>query len=227
MRADVPQLDLCGTVFTVTPEGGLFDEASAMLIVSDLHLEKGSSFALRGRFLPPYDTPTTLGLLARAIQRFAPRQVICLGDSFHDKGGPERLGTDDRNALLTLQRGRDWVWIAGNHDPDAPVGLGGAFLPELRLGALVFRHEPARGPATGEIAGHLHPMAVVRGTGGVTRRRCVASDGARAILPAFGAYAGGLDLRDAAFAGLFNRKRFVAFALGDGRIYPVPASRCL
>lgn len=222
-----PLLDLGGALLAVTPEGALYHAAERMLVVSDLHLEKGSAFARRGRFLPPYDTRTTLVALTRVVTRLAPRLVICLGDSFHDDGGPARLLPDDRAALAALQRGRDWIWIAGNHDPLAPTALGGAAAREVRLGALVFRHEPSPDEAPGEVAGHLHPVAVVRGPGRAVRRRCVASDGRRAILPAFGAYAGGLDVRDRAFAGLFDRKRFVAFMLGEDQVYAVPGSRCL
>jgi uncharacterized protein len=226
MRADEPHLQLGGTAFRIAPEGALIDEASGTLIVSDLHFEKGSAHAVRGLFLPPYDTRATLAALGRVIQRAAPRLVVCLGDSFHDSGGPERLDAEDRAALLALQRGRDWIWVAGNHDPDAPRDLGGTGATELRLGEVVLRHEPTPGTTEAEIAGHLHPVAVVRGPGRSVRRRCVASDGRRAIMPAFGALAGGLDIRDPAFAGLFETKRLVAFVLGDTDVHPVPWKRC-
>lgn len=227
MRQTEAHLVVAGSAFAVTPEGALYDADRSVLIVADLHLEKGSAGAVRGLFLPPYDTGATLTRLARVIGRLGPRTVVCLGDSFHDGGGPNRLLPDDRASLLALQRGRDWIWIAGNHDPDAPAGLGGQALPEWRVDTLVFRHEPSPGEAPGEIAGHLHPVAVVRGTGASVRRRCVATDGRRAILPAFGAYAGGLDVREAPFRGLFDRRNFVAFVLGDEKVYPVPGRRCL
>lgn len=226
MRAQEPHLKLGDTAFRIAPEGALIDDASGTLIVSDLHFEKGSAHAVRGLFLPPYDTRATLAALGRVIQRAAPRLVVCLGDSFHDRGGPERLDAADRAALLALQRGRDWIWVAGNHDPDAPAELGGTAALELRLGNLVLRHEPVRGTDELEIAGHLHPVAVVRGPGRAVRRRCVASDGRRAVMPAFGALAGGLDIRDSALAGLFDTKRLIAFVLGDSEVHPVPWKRC-
>ena len=150
------------------PAGALFWPDEAMLVVADLHLEKGSAFAARGVLLPPYDTAATLARLARLIERYAPRIVIALGDSFHDGGGPSRMSDVSRASLKVLQRGRDWVWIAGNHDPDPADGIGGRFADMLALGALTFRHEPSPNCCDGEIAGHLHPLARVakRGSGG-------------------------------------------------------------
>jgi DNA ligase-associated metallophosphoesterase len=226
MRADEPHLKLGDTAFRIAPEGALIDEGSGSLIVSDLHFEKGSAHAVRGLFLPPYDTRATLAALGRVVQRHAPRLVVCLGDSFHDVRGPERLDAEDRAALLALQRGRDWIWVAGNHDPSVPTDLGGIAATELRLDNLVLRHEPVRGTEGFEIAGHLHPVAVVRGPGRAVRRRCVASDGRRAVMPAFGALAGGLDIRDSALSGLFDTKRLIAFVLGETEVHPVPWRRC-
>jgi metallophosphoesterase superfamily enzyme len=112
------------------------------------------------------------------------------------------------------------VWIAGNHDRVKPAGLAGDHLDELATGRLVFRHEPLRGAADGELAGHLHPSARVAGRGKSVRRRCFAGDGTRLVLPAFGAYAGGLNILDRAFDGLFSAG-LSAFVLGDRRVYAV------
>jgi uncharacterized protein len=206
-------------------DGALYWPDEGLLAIADLHLEKGSSFAARGVLLPPYDTATTLGRLARVVARYAPRAVIALGDSFHDRNGPARMATGDRAALVALQRGRDWIWIAGNHDPDAAKGIGGSFGAVLAVGALVFRHEPSG--VDGEIAGHLHPVARVSGHGRSVRRRCFASDGTRLIMPAFGAFTGGLNVRDRGFADIFGTFAFTAHMLGNGRIYPFPAEQCL
>ena len=141
--------------------GVLYWPEEGALIVADLHLEKGSSFARRGQLLPPYDTTETLARLARLIAHYAPRAVIALGDNFHDGDGPGRLAAQDRASLIALQRGRDWVWITGNHDPDPAEGIGGLFAVVLSIGALTFRHLPSRDAPDGEIAGHLHPVARV------------------------------------------------------------------
>jgi DNA ligase-associated metallophosphoesterase len=207
--------------------GALYWPEQSGLVVADLHLEKGSSFARRGILLPPYDTTETLACLARLIARYAPRLVIALGDNFHDGDGPARLADGNRASLAALQRGRDWVWIAGNHDPEPADGIGGTFAEMLGLGALVFRHEPTRDAVEGEIAGHLHPVARVVQRGRAVSRRCFASDGKRMVMPAFGAYTGGLNIRDRAFAELFGTRSFTAHMLGDGRLYAFAASRCL
>jgi len=152
---------------------------------------------------------------------------VAWGDSFHDGGGPARMGETDRARLRALQQGREWIWISGNHDPEPPEDLGGLCASEIRLGALTLRHEPQAGASPGEIAGHLHPVARVCAPAGTLRRRCFVSDGSRCVMPAFGAFAGGLNIRDAAFAPLFSRAPLVAHVMGRSRIYAAPISRCV
>jgi uncharacterized protein len=217
-------LDVASVSLLVDLSGALFWDEQRLLVVSDLHLEKGSSFAARGVLLPPYDTVATLSRLAAVIARHDPRTVIALGDSFHDRTAHERLSDEDRDAMTSLQTGRDWIWISGNHDPALPRDLGGTVADEVAIGPIVFRHEPTG--AHGEIAGHLHPKARVTARGRSMERRCFASDGERAVMPAFGAYAGGLSIRDAAFARLFGERHFTAHILGDNRVHAIAASRC-
>jgi DNA ligase-associated metallophosphoesterase len=207
--------------------GALYWPEHGLLVVADLHLEKGSSFASRGQLLPPYDTTETLARLARLIAHYAPRAVIALGDNFHDGGGPSRLSPQDRASLIALQRGRDWIWIAGNHDPDPAEGIGGTFTDALELGALTFRHKPSPDAPEGEIAGHLHPVARVAQRGRALSRRCFATDGKALVMPAFGAYTGGLNIRDRAFLAVFAARKYRAHMLGDDRLYAFAASRCL
>ena len=212
-------------IFIADPEGALYWPEQGLLAVADLHLEKGSSFAARGVLLPPYDTAATLARLARLVTRYAPRCVIALGDSFHDGGGPARLPDTDREALSIMQRGREWIWITGNHDPEPATGIGGTFIATMTAGALTFRHLPTGVP--GEISGHLHPVARVAHRGRAVSRRCFAADATRMIMPAFGAFTGGLNIRDAMFADVFGTLAFKAHLLGDGRLYAFAAKRCL
>jgi DNA ligase-associated metallophosphoesterase len=221
----VTEVAVAGVTFIADCAGALYWPEEGLLAIADLHLEKGSSFAARGVLLPPYDTAATLGGVARLVTRYAPRIVIALGDSFHDGDGPARIAAADRAALAVLQRGRDWIWIAGNHDPDPADGIGGSFTGEIGFGALIFRHAPTG--ADGEIAGHLHPMARVSARGRSMSRRCFAGDGTRLVMPAFGAYAGGLNVRHRAFADVFGTLAFTAHLLGGRRIYSLAAERCL
>lgn len=214
--------EIAGEEVLLDPSGVLFWPAESLLAVADLHLEKGSSQAARGVFLPPYDTGATLAALAAAIARYEPRTVLCLGDSFHDRRADGRMDGLDRDRIAALQAGRAWVWISGNHDPLAPVGLGGEACDELALGPLIFRHEPCGAAAPGEVAGHLHPSARIRQRGRSLRRRCFAGDGARLVLPAFGAFTGGLNVLDEAWKGIFAARRFNAYMLGATRVFPVP-----
>jgi DNA ligase-associated metallophosphoesterase len=220
-------ISLAGVTLVADPAGAIYWPDEKLLAVADLHLEKGSAFAARGVLLPPYDTAATLARLARLIERYSPSLVIALGDSFHDGGGPSRLSDASRGALTALQRGRDWVWMAGNHDPDPAENIGGCFADVLALGALTFRHEPSPRQSDGEVAGHLHPLARIARRGRAVSRRCFACDGRRLVMPAFGAYAGGLNVRDRAIVSLFGALSFTAHMLGESRLYAVPAARCL
>jgi len=204
--------------------GALYWDEERLLVVSDLHLEKGSSFALRGILLPPFDTAATLAKLAAAVAHFDPRTVIALGDSFHDRDAHERLGGGDRDAIAALQAGRDWIWLEGNHDPLPPSSLDGSVATEIVIGPITFHHEPTG--AIGEIAGHLHPKARVATRSRGIDRRCFAGDGARIVMPSFGAYTGGLSIRDRAFAKIFTGDDFTAHVLGDAAMHVIAASRC-
>jgi uncharacterized protein len=214
-----------GAELVATAEGALVWPEERLIAVADLHLEKGSSYARRRVFLPPYDTAATLARLAALILRLAPRRLVFLGDSFHDRKGATRLSPGDRDHLHHLLGRREVVWIAGNHDPE-PHDLPGDSAETLTVGPVTFRHEPSAHPAAGEIAGHLHPVARVAAGGRAMRRRCFAGDGRRAVMPAFGAYAGGLNVRDQAFAPLFPAG-FTAHLMGDARVFAFPRARCL
>jgi DNA ligase-associated metallophosphoesterase len=220
----VATVTVAGVTLVADLSGAFFWEAERLLVVSDLHLEKGSSYAARGVLLPPYDTVATLSRLSAVIARHDPRTVIALGDSFHDRNAHARLSAPDREAIAALQARRDWIWISGNHDPALPSDLGGVVASEVAVGPIAFRHEPTG--AAGEIAGHLHPKARVTTRGRSVERRCFASDGERAVMPAFGAYTGGLSIRDVAFAKIFQTLGFMAHVLGDNRMHAISASRC-
>ncbi len=204
--------------------GVLYFPDYGLLAVSDLHLEKGSSLARRGTLAPPYDTAATLLRLQAVIADYRPEIVVSLGDSFHDGEGAARMHAAFRAQLEALMAGRDWFWVAGNHDPEAPVGLPGETVREIMIGALSFRHEPSPERVEGEIAGHLHPCARIVRRGRSVRRRCFAGDGGRMIMPAFGAYTGSLNVLDSAYAGLFRRENLMAYMLGASRVFALPGS---
>jgi len=216
-----------GAALVAHHSGAVFWPAEALLMVADLHLEKGSSQADRGHFLPPYDTAATLRRLSLVIDEFNPATVACLGDSFHDPGAETRLSSADTAAIQRLTQARDWLWIGGNHDPVPPAHLGGQGVGELTRGALTLRHM-AGGRLAGEVAGHLHPKASVNIRGRRLTRRCFITDDVRLVLPAFGAYAGGLDVGDGAFGKLFPGP-FRVYLLGRDKVHAFssrrPASR--
>ena len=214
-------LSVSGLAFVADVSGALYWPAESALIVADLHLEKGSVFAARGIMLPPYDTSATLERLAATLDAYNAETVICLGDSFHDNGADGRMAAEDRETLSILQEDREWIWITGNHDTAIPECFGGHVLPELNVSGLTFRHEPTQGRVTHEIAGHLHPAARVSFHGHVIRRPCFVGNGNRLVLPAFGTYAGGLNVLDDAFAPVFGSDGVSVLVLGQEGLYPI------
>ena len=214
---------VCGVGVALRPSGALWLAEERVLVVADLHLEKGSAYAAKGQLLPPYDTADTLARLEAEVAALQPRTLVLLGDSFHDRHAMVRLSAENTRRLTELGLGRTLLWIVGNHDAEVVgPGLGpilaGDAAEEVRIGPLVLRHAPRQGPAPGELAGHLHPCAKVVRSGRSVRRRAFVTDGERVVLPAFGAYAGGLNVCDPAFAGLFARAP-VAAALGERRVH--------
>lgn len=203
------------------PSGVLLWPARRLMAVADLHLEKASHYAARGRFLPPYDTRETLLRLANALRRHGPQQLVLLGDSFHDDEGAGRLAPDDRAQLLRLLEGRAVTWVLGNHDP-SPQGLPGDSVAELALGPVTFRHiggAPLPRQGAAEISGHFHPKATLDTRAGPVSRPCFLTDPRRVVLPAFGALTGGLDVRDPALAAVVRAGR--VFMLGRERLHSV------
>lgn len=212
---------LNGEDLMLDASGALWWPAQRTLVTADMHFEKGSFYGFSGQFLPPYDTRATLKRLSALMARYAPQRVIALGDSFHDRDAANRLDDSERDALTKMADRCEWIWIAGNHDPLPPAWCGRA-LEDIALGKLVFRHEPSIWQVRGEVAGHLHPCTTVTRRGRSLRRRCFVEDGTRLVMPAFGAYAGGLDIRDVAIASLFE-DGFRAYMLGAARVYMVAA----
>lgn len=210
-------IHLAGERLMLDPAGALYWPATSVLTVSDLHLEKGSSFARRGQLLPPWDTHATLDRLTLLLRRYQPRLVVALGDSFHDAEGSARLPVGEQARLRAMTEAHRFIWIRGNHDPAPPNGVGGEWLEEFTTTNLVFRHQATLG-AQGEISGHHHPKAAVPARGTVVSRPCFVTDRSRIVMPAFGAYTGGLDVRDPAITRLFPRGGRV-FLLGKERLF--------
>lgn len=214
---------VAGAEATLRASGALWLAAEGLLAVADLHLEKGSAYAARGQMLPPYDTRETLDRLEQEIAALQPRTVVLLGDTLHDRQAEARIAGADRERLNALAGRLRLIWIRGNHDPDGAGELGGTSADSVEVAGLILRHDPSPAPVEGEVSGHLHPCLRIRGPAGDVRRRCFASDGRRLILPAFGAYAGGLNLRDAAFSALFEGPP-TGYALGR-RVTAAPYER--
>jgi DNA ligase-associated metallophosphoesterase len=214
--------NLAGVLLHARADGSLWCPLGFILCVSDLHLGKSERIARRGgTLLPPYETRETLWRLEEAVAATDPAEVICLGDSFDDLGAANSVSDETRTTLARLQAGREWVWIEGNHDP-GPVDLGGSHRIDVQRGALKFRHiaQPLS-PVSGEISGHYHPKAALRGAG---RRPCFLLDKARLIMPAFGAYTGGMSARHAVLTDLMAAD---ALAILTGkRAMPVPLAAC-
>jgi DNA ligase-associated metallophosphoesterase len=213
-------LHIAGERLMLDPGGFVTWPAQRLLAVADLHLEKGSAFAARGQLVPPYDTRETLDRLALALRRTRPARLVLLGDSFHDAKGCSRLAPPDAATLARLCTGIEVVWVLGNHDPTPPEGLPGLAAQDWTLGPLTFRHIAKPGAAA-ELSGHYHPKATMPTRAGGVTRACFMADARRLLLPAFGAYTGGLNILDPAIAALFPRGGR-AFLLGQERLFSFP-----
>jgi DNA ligase-associated metallophosphoesterase len=186
-------LSFAGETFFATAGGALYWPAQQALLVADLHLEKASWFARLGQFLPPYDSHATLSALAAAVEVTGATRLFCLGDSFHDRFGCDRLPADARALLTELTRRLDWTWIVGNHDPGFADHCGGRIEDEVELAGIVLRHEAVRGDPRPEMSGHFHPKLRLNLKGRRVSRRCFVVSATKMILPAFGSLTGGLD----------------------------------
>jgi DNA ligase-associated metallophosphoesterase len=212
-------LHIAGERIMLDPAGALYWPAERLLIVSDLHLETGSAHALRGSLLPPWDSKATLDRLAGLVRRLRPATIVALGDSFHDRDAAQRLAADQAARLAAIAHAVDFIWVLGNHDPAPPRGFAGRATHEHAVGPFVLRHEASvatRG--TVEICGHCHPKAAVPTRAAQVTRPCFVVDSRRIMLPAFGVYTGGLDVRHPAIAGLFPHGGRV-FVLGQERLF--------
>ena len=190
--------DFGGENFEVAGEAALYWRAQDALLVSDLHLEKASAYALNGQMLPPYDSVATLEDIAALCAKYRPAKIISLGDNFHDDGGEQRLAESAAALLVDLACDTEWIWITGNHDRAVSGIWGGKAFDELTLAGITLRHEAKRGDPKPEISGHFHPKfrQVLRGR--MVARRCFVKSARKMIMPAFGTLTGGLDVQDAA-----------------------------
>jgi DNA ligase-associated metallophosphoesterase len=186
-------LSFTGETFFATAAGALYWPRLQALLVADLHLEKASWFARLGQFLPPYDSHATLTALAGEIERTGAARLYCLGDSFHDRFGCDRLPAAARALLTDLTTRVDWVWIVGNHDPGFADHCGGRLEQEVMADGIVLRHEAVRDDPSPEISGHFHPKLRLHLKGRNVSRRCFVASATKLIMPAFGALTGGLD----------------------------------
>jgi DNA ligase-associated metallophosphoesterase len=207
-------LSFGGQQFLASASGTLFWPAEGALLVADLHLEKASWFARLGQFLPPYDSHATLTELAGEVAACGATRLYCLGDSFHDRFGCDRLPVPARELLLSLTARLDWIWIIGNHDPGFADHCGGRLADEDEAGGIVLRHEAVAADLRPEISGHFHPKLRVNLRGRNVSRRCFVASPLKLILPAYGSLTGGLDAHHPEIA----RKT------GPGAIALVPAA---
>ena len=192
------EFEFGGQTFEIAGEAALYWPAQDALLVSDLHLEKASAFALFGQMLPPYDSVSTLQDIAALCSKYSPAKIISLGDNFHDDDGEHRLAEDAAALLVDLTRDTEWIWITGNHDRAVSGIWGGKAFDALTLGGITLRHETKAGDPHPEISGHFHPKfrQILRGR--MVKRRCFLKTPRKMIMPAFGALTGGLDVQDAA-----------------------------
>lgn len=187
-----------GHIFELAGDAALYWPEQRALLVSDLHLEKSSAYAVGGQMLPPYDSLATLQDIAALMSEYQPQQVISLGDNFHDDAGEIRLAHDTASLLMQMITQTDWIWITGNHDRNLEARWGGRSVAEIELSGIHLRHEAVPGEVGPEISGHFHPKFRQQLRGRMVARRCFVKGPRKLIMPAFGALTGGLDAQHVA-----------------------------
>ncbi len=197
------------------PNGALVWPARRALILADLHFEKASWFASSGQMLPPYDSAATLSAVEEIVAAVAPAEIWCLGDSFHDAEGCERLPAAEQVRLRALTAAHRWVWITGNHDAGMGDPCGGEVIEEAEVDGLVLRHEADPADPRPELSGHFHPKLRVRVRGRLVSRRCFIATGSKLVLPAFGALTGGLDVHHPEIVRAVGRRGEALVPLAD------------
>ena len=208
-------LSFAGETFSATPDGALYWPSQQALLVADLHLEKASWFARFGQFLPPYDSHATLTALVAEVERTGATRLYCLGDSFHDRFGCDRLPEQARELLTALTSRLDWTWIVGNHDPGFADHCGGRIEDEFEIGGIILRHEAERDEVRPEISGHFHPKLRLQLKGRRVSRRCFVSSASKIIMPAFGSLTGGLDAHHPEIMGNVGSKAAALVPVSD------------
>jgi DNA ligase-associated metallophosphoesterase len=187
------RFSFCGYELMALPQGALFWPERRALLVADLHLEKASWFARLGQMLPPYDSIATLADLTALAVSTGAEEIWCLGDSFHDRHGCDRLPERARDMLVALTGATRWTWITGNHDPGIADHCGGDIVEEAEVDGLLLRHEADPAELRPELSGHFHPKLRIHHRGRQVSRRCFVATERKLILPAFGSLTGGLD----------------------------------
>jgi uncharacterized protein len=215
-------IEFGGSVFELAAEAALFWPAQRALLVADLHLEKASSYAMGGQFLPPYDSRATLEELAGLARRCGAEAIYCLGDNFHDDGGEERLEDEAARLLCDLTARYDWRWIVGNHDPGISANWGGMVHEEMQIDGIVLRHEAVPADRQPELSGHFHPKYRQQIRGRLVSRRCFVRSKSKLIMPAFGALTGGLDADDPVIAAACGGYATEALVPAAGRALCFP-----
>ena len=208
-------LSFAGETFFATAGGALYWGAQQSLLVADLHLEKASWFARLGQFLPPYDSHATLTALAADVERTGAKRLYCLGDSFHDRFGCERLPANARQLLAELTSKLGWTWIVGNHDPGFADHCGGRIEEEVEVAGIILRHEASRDEPRPEISGHFHPKLRLHLKGRHVSRRCFVASRTKIIMPAFGSLTGGLDAHHPEIVGSVGSNAAALVAVSD------------
>ena len=205
--------------FQISKEGILFWFDKQIAIISDLHLEKGSSFGQYGQFIPPYDSEETLKKLLNKIKKYKITKVILLGDTFHDKNALSRMSKRVLILFETFIKKYEVIFVLGNHESNIQLE-NIEFLNEYVLDGIHFIHQASRKKIY-QISGHYHPVATIKTGSKKITGKCFVQLNYNLILPSFGVYTGGLNIKNSVFRKIFENEPSVYF-LGKKCVYKFP-----
>ena len=187
-------LNFCNHGLQICKEGVLFWLEKEIAIVSDLHLEKGSSYASSGQYIPPYDSEETLLKLLDILNNYRVKKVILLGDTFHDKDAFLRMTPKVRFLFEDFTKKYEVIFILGNHENKIKIE-GIKFHQEYIVDDIHFLHEAIQ-KNINQISGHFHPVASIKVSSKKITGKCLIHSNNHIILPSFGEFTGGLNIND-------------------------------
>jgi DNA ligase-associated metallophosphoesterase len=206
------------TEVVLLAERAVWWPSARTLLVADLHLGKCETLRVNGAPMPETVLRADLARLGAVVARTEASRVIVLGDLLHTAAGVTPWLVDVVGGWRErAAAGVEMAVVPGNHDTRIEAVAkewGLAVWPDLAVeGVFAFCHEPCEREGVYTWAGHVHPLAAVRGSRDSLSLPCFWLGNGCGVLPAFSAFTGGVCVG----RGAGER----VFAVAEGRVLEI------